>query len=109
MWHMLNKQRCVFARLVENGLLAAATEHAVASGLGRGEFGGYFNNLRALNQTLVPMSKSMCLRSPAWRVPLLMLLPLRVTDRAHSISLSTVGANTTQLLGGRTLRCQSGA
>lgn len=66
----------------ENALLAAATEHAVASGLGRGEFGamssscqafggisaglkessrlcagGYFNNLRALNQTFVPMSK----------------------------------------------------
>lgn len=41
----------------ENALLAAATEHAVCSGLGRGEFGGYFNNLRALNQTFVPISK----------------------------------------------------
>ena len=64
-------------------MLAAATEHAVDSGLGRGEFGasmlgnpdfrctcttrrtdvvvavtgGYFNNLRALNQTFVPMSE----------------------------------------------------
>ena len=39
----------------KSALQGAATDHAVAAGFGRGEFSGYFNNLRATSVFLCPL------------------------------------------------------